>query len=778
MSEIALGDDRRSDSTSFRSYPGTLRLDDQNPWPGLESYDEFSAHFFRGRDSEAAELLRLVRLATLTALYGRSGLGKTSLLRAGLFPLLRRNHYLPIHLHIDFSETAVPPMEQIADRFQEELARAGAEFPERANEESLWEYLHRDDLEIWSKDNFPLTTVLVFDQFEELFHRGAGDGSWLQRVRHSLADLFENRIPADLASDAAKSRRSRLNLLSQSYRIILSFREDYLPDMKGWENDVPSLLRNYLRLEPLTRECAMEVVEAPGKAVLEPGAASSIVDLVGNIKKGEKGNSEAIIEPVLLCLFCYQLNLRRKATEKISKDLVESAGHDILNGYYTTALNDPKVKNGPDVAEFIETYLIQGDRFRGNYPKEEALDEKLLSEDQLRALTNHHRLLRVVQYQDTARIELIHDRLVEVACKFRDERKEKERLAERERQAAERQAEQERQAAERARNLKRKAGAVIAALAIVLIIVGYFYASLWVRTRPWATLDSAVTGRRYGLKDDVANIGRPAGDLPVSLQVKLAPRPVSRFHMMVFRNRVAIDNRSLLGTTVNGTFLTYGDSIDLKDNDVIVLAGTAAFVFHPVEYKPWHIFWPRQLSDKTPPAGWGLLIDSSRHRVVPLAGREVFIIPEGNDGVGASERPEGAIAVVRPFVEVRGPPVTASDRLMAEHFKGRPEDPPRTEVKLVALAPSRALGVSKFVPVLTIEKIEDGYDLEADMKLDDYSYGKFKIPPGKRYFQIKSSRGVQDHSISELAFHQGERRFQVIWIDPEIEFPMPSSQPH
>jgi hypothetical protein len=89
----------------------------------------------------------------------------------------------------------------------------------------------------------------------------------------------------------------------------------------------------------------------------------------GNIGKRGKTNGEAIIEPVLLSLCCYQLNRRRKPGGKIDKALVESVGEDILNSYYEEALADPEVRAGPDVGKFIETYLIQADRFRGNYPR-------------------------------------------------------------------------------------------------------------------------------------------------------------------------------------------------------------------------------------------------------------------------------------------------------------------------------------------------------------------------------------------------------------------------
>src|SRR5207248_2246297 len=46
---------------------------------------------------EIGELLRLFRRETVTILYGQSGLGKTSLLRAGLFPKLRAQNVLPVY---------------------------------------------------------------------------------------------------------------------------------------------------------------------------------------------------------------------------------------------------------------------------------------------------------------------------------------------------------------------------------------------------------------------------------------------------------------------------------------------------------------------------------------------------------------------------------------------------------------------------------------------------------------------------------------------------------
>ncbi|MGH8214565.1 MAG: hypothetical protein ACREPZ_02560, partial [Rhodanobacteraceae bacterium] len=71
-----------NDTAAKRS--DTVTLDPENPWLGLFSYSEETRAYFHGRDEEAAELARRVQRKLLTVLFGQSGLGKTSLLRAGL----------------------------------------------------------------------------------------------------------------------------------------------------------------------------------------------------------------------------------------------------------------------------------------------------------------------------------------------------------------------------------------------------------------------------------------------------------------------------------------------------------------------------------------------------------------------------------------------------------------------------------------------------------------------------------------------------------------------
>ena len=80
-------------------------VDDERPWPGLAAFREQDEYFFKGREPDIKQLHGLVGRERLTVLFGVSGLGKSSLLQAGLFPRLRPDKILPIPIRLDFGET-------------------------------------------------------------------------------------------------------------------------------------------------------------------------------------------------------------------------------------------------------------------------------------------------------------------------------------------------------------------------------------------------------------------------------------------------------------------------------------------------------------------------------------------------------------------------------------------------------------------------------------------------------------------------------------------------
>src|SRR5262245_2339718 len=152
-------------------------VDAQHPWLGLASFTEETRAYFYGREEEVAELSRRVQRKLLTILFGQSGLGKTSILRAGIVPRLRPLGYCPVYVRIDYSPESPAPSEQIkaaifrATQASGQWTQAGV----AVEGESLWEFLHHRDDVLRDATGRTLTPLLIFDQFEEIFTLGQTD---------------------------------------------------------------------------------------------------------------------------------------------------------------------------------------------------------------------------------------------------------------------------------------------------------------------------------------------------------------------------------------------------------------------------------------------------------------------------------------------------------------------------------------------------------------------------------------------------------------------------
>jgi hypothetical protein len=124
-------------------------VDERNPVAGSGLFHGGDARYFYGREEEVAELARRVQRKLLTVLFGQSGLGKTSILRAGLVPRLRAQGYCPIYVRIDYAREAPEPAVQIKQAIAQTARRSGqwTQVGVAVEGESLWEFLHhRDDV--------------------------------------------------------------------------------------------------------------------------------------------------------------------------------------------------------------------------------------------------------------------------------------------------------------------------------------------------------------------------------------------------------------------------------------------------------------------------------------------------------------------------------------------------------------------------------------------------------------------------------------------------------
>ena len=117
------------------------RVDPDQPWLGLHPFTEENRAYFFGRTPEIRDIFERVRQNALTVLYGQSGWGKTSLLRAGLLPKLRDECFRPTHILLDFAPKAPPLITQLRRKLAAVLTGDGDHrFPSRALE-TAWQPL-------------------------------------------------------------------------------------------------------------------------------------------------------------------------------------------------------------------------------------------------------------------------------------------------------------------------------------------------------------------------------------------------------------------------------------------------------------------------------------------------------------------------------------------------------------------------------------------------------------------------------------------------------------
>jgi len=395
------------------------------------SFDESAQRFFFGRDEETVELLRLIRRDTLTVLFGQSGLGKSSLLSAGVFPQLRRESFFPIHVRLDVTEGALDLRAQVAMAIRDNCQLHQVDAPPMRPDQTLWEYFHHDATDFWTATNQLLQPVLVFDQFEELFTLGQHS----QRLRAScadflaeLGDLVENRTPSALQGEFERDQ-SRLDAIvfdKAHYRVVFCFREDYLAEFEGLKKQMRRIMHNRMRLLPMQSANAMLAVQKAGREFVTPEVARRIVCFVGGGDVGDPESAEALqVEPALLSLVCRELNEERiRSGERvISTELIQTENANrIIENFYDDCFRDM----APAVRRFVEDRLLTKSGFRDSCAVEEAMEQVGENVGKLDVLVQR-RLLRYDVRHAVRRIELTHDVLTHVARRSRDERQANER---------------------------------------------------------------------------------------------------------------------------------------------------------------------------------------------------------------------------------------------------------------------------------------------------------------------------------------------------------------
>ncbi len=399
-----------------------------SPWPGLISYGESEREFFLARSAEAKTLLRGVSREMVTVLYGQSGLGKTSLLQAGLFPKLRANGSFPVRIRLAFDQYAPPLTEQVYIAIEQAVQAARVLYKENPDYHvtlpitskeavkrrlSLWEYFHDRNHFFWSARSRLLTPVLVFDQFEEWFTRGdALAVEARQKFLKELHELLDNEPAPTLES----SERWTLDRVPLS--IVLSLREDYLAQLAGLQKFLPGLRSSELRILPFTEGQARQVIESPAPWARSEEFTTVVLEALSESTR-ESQQSVATLgapnyDPAILSLLLNRLfnGLAVAKTAVARAAIVREQGPNVLLDFYQEITSRAGISSRE--RDFLEEHLVTESGLRNSVALEDAEKKHGVRKKLLEELRDQ----RLLHFDDRAlghaRVELAHDVLCAV----------------------------------------------------------------------------------------------------------------------------------------------------------------------------------------------------------------------------------------------------------------------------------------------------------------------------------------------------------------------------
>ncbi len=204
----------------------------QSPYKGLQPYGEKDREFFFGRETDREVIISNLFAAPLTIFYGASGVGKSSVLLAGVVPELRETKRVVV---VVFREWQDPGFE---NALKQEVIKAidfgGQTEPDLS--------LELDEFLFVCGRQFRGSLFFILDQFEEYF------------LYHPVSRQIDR-------FDAAFART--INRTDINANFLLSMRDDGLGKLDRFQKRIPNLLNNMLRLEHLGRRSAEMAIRKP-----------------------------------------------------------------------------------------------------------------------------------------------------------------------------------------------------------------------------------------------------------------------------------------------------------------------------------------------------------------------------------------------------------------------------------------------------------------------------------------------------------------------------------
>ncbi len=417
-------------------------------YPGSRPFHDtpLDRRLFWGRGEESHDLLHLTLAERLVVIFASSGLGKSSLINAGLLEPLRERDFLPMVVRLN--DPRKGPLATVYEDIEETLGRDGIEILTEPGGRLEQEYglkcqggsrppgelsrlcsqkriplwLFFSEVELWRGDVL-CEPMLVFDQFEELFSLQSPEKR--EELVVELANLVRQRI---ISRDGVEEDAE---VTAPSLKILLSLREDWLGSLEELVPKIPGILSHRFRLRAMKKEQAREAIEQPAAVAsadvsarafsYAPEAVDAILDFLSRQRQDGEMVVTDEIAPSQLQLVCRHLEELvaepGHAPVITLEDLGGSPGKvsEVLNGVLEKYYDDQtsKVATGRRrraVRRLCETGLVINGR-RASCDAAVLRSRFGVTARELRRLTDCH-LLRAVPRLDSVYYEIAHDTLV------------------------------------------------------------------------------------------------------------------------------------------------------------------------------------------------------------------------------------------------------------------------------------------------------------------------------------------------------------------------------
>jgi tetratricopeptide (TPR) repeat protein len=238
--------------------PGGTALSAERPFPGLRPYGFADHPFFFGRDDQIYSLYRILDRSRFIAVVGSSGSGKSSLVRAGLLPLIEKESQESGGRSWRWAEMRPgnAPLAQLTEALlrlspNDDNSVVAADRRERvAFALGLSSFGLTDALgEIESLADKSI--LLVVDQFEELFrYVGASDARAQALWREEVAKFVQ------LLLEVGRSRERPVH-------VLITMRSDFIGDSGRFHGLPEAVSATQFLVPSLTRDQCEEVIRRP-----------------------------------------------------------------------------------------------------------------------------------------------------------------------------------------------------------------------------------------------------------------------------------------------------------------------------------------------------------------------------------------------------------------------------------------------------------------------------------------------------------------------------------